>query len=175
MVTLGPEPWLLMKHGWFEHPSKQKIKLPISEKGGSKKISFIFLLNTQEEPCIVISRSIFLTYNQWKVCQPCKANTTPCKYYFSKKLPPLVTDLPFTMASLPHQPASPPPAPHSLPDSLFSPDRALTHRRYRQVENLAQEPQVHLGEAAEPKAGARHLPCQGVPWALPSSRGWTWL
>ena len=89
MVTLGPEPWLLMKQGGFKHPFKQKIKLPINEKGGSKKIAFIFLLNTQEEPCIIISGSIFLIYNQWKVCQPCKANTTPCKYYFSKKLPPL--------------------------------------------------------------------------------------
>ena len=89
MVTLGPEPWLLMKQGGFKHPFKQKIKLPINEKGGSKKIAFIFLLNTQEEPCIIISGSIFLIYNQWKVCQPCKANTTPCKYYFSKKLPSL--------------------------------------------------------------------------------------
>ena len=30
-------------------------------------------------------------------------------------------------------------------------------------ENLAQEPQVHQGGAAEPKAGALHLPCRGAP------------
>lgn len=34
MVALGPEPWLLMKEGWFEHLPKQvEIKTPIHYRG----------------------------------------------------------------------------------------------------------------------------------------------
>lgn len=63
MVALGPEPWLLMKEGWFEHLPKQvEIKTPIHYRRVRKKIPFIFILNSQKESCIITSESIFLIY-----------------------------------------------------------------------------------------------------------------